>query len=248
MRKLFIFLGLLSVLQSCKVMKSSLMLKTPPNYNYDHLIDSISRNDYRIAAHDAISYRVITNDGFQLVNVSTAATNLINFPTIDIRVEADGTAKLPLIGSIKIAGLSIVDAEHLLEEKYSVFYIKPFINIKITNKRVIIFPGMAGAAKVLPITNNNTTVMEALAMAGGISEDGKAFKVKLIRNTPGQKPQVYLMDLSKIDGLAMANTQVQAYDLIYVESRYRPIKTFVNEIAPALTLLSTILILYSLVK
>jgi len=224
------------------------MLRTPKNYTYDQMADSVSRNDYRIAANDAINYRVITNDGFQLVNASTVASNLINFPTIDIRVESDGTAKLPLIGAVKIAGLSIIEAEKLLEEKYSVFYVKPFINIKITNKRVIVFPGLTGAAKVLSISNNNTTIMEALAMSGGISEDGKAYKIKLIRNTPGQKPQVYLMDLSKISGLADANTQVQAYDLIYVEPRYRPLRTASSEIAPVLTLLTTGLILYSLFK
>ncbi len=88
--------------------------------------------------------------------------------------------------------------------------------------------------------------MEALALAGGISEDGKAYKIKLIRNTPGKKPEVYLMDLSKISGLSAANTQVQAYDIIYVEPRYRPIRTISNEIAPALTLLTTGIILFSL--
>ena len=124
---------------------------------------------------------------------------------------------------------------------------KPYINLKITNKRVIVFPGQAGSARVLSISNNNTTVLEALALAGGISDDGKAYKVKLIRNTPGQNPQIYLMDLSKIDGLALGNTQVQAYDLIYIEPRYRPIRTLSSEVAPLLTLLTTFIILYSLI-
>lgn len=246
MRKLLFFLTFISILSSCKVFKSNLMLKTPKDYNYDQLADSLSRLDYKIAANDAVSYRVFTNDGFKLIDIATTASNLINFPTIETRVEADGTSKLPLIGNIKLAGLSIVEAEKLLEERYAEFYVKPFVNIRITNKRVIVFPGLSGAAKVLPITNSNTTVMEALAMAGGISEDGKAYKIKLIRNTPGMKPLVFLMDLSKISGLAAANTQVQAYDIIYVEPRYRPIRTISNEIAPALTLLTTGIILFSI--
>jgi polysaccharide export outer membrane protein len=147
---------------------------------------------------------------------------------------------------MKLSGYTIIEAEKVLEEKYAVYYVKPYINLKITNKRVIVFPGQAGAAKVLSIANNNTTILEALALAGGIAEDGKAFKVKLIRNTPGMKPQVYLLDLSKIDGIVTGNTQVQAYDLLYVEPRYRPIRTFSNEIAPLLTLTTTFLILYSL--
>lgn len=246
MRKLLYVFGVILLLSSCKVFRSNLMLKTPKDYSYDRLVDSLSRLDYKIAPNDAISYRVLTNDGFKLVNITTEASNFVNFPLIEARVELDGSSKLPLIGSVKLAGLTIAEAEKVLEDKYAEFYVKPFVNLRITNKRIIVFPGAAGDAKVLPMTNNNTTIMEALAMAGGISDDGKAYKVKLIRNTPGEQPKVYLMDLSKISGLAAANTQVQAYDIIYVETRYRPLRTINNEIAPVLTLLTTAVILISL--
>lgn len=249
MKKLFfLFFGILIVFSSCKVFRSNIMLKTPKDYNYDKLVDSLSRTDYRLAPNDLLSFQVFTNDGFKKVDIATAATNANLFPTIDARIESDGTTRLPLVGSLKLAGLTIIEAEKLLEESYATYYVKPYINLKITNKRVIVFPGQAGSAKVLSISNNNTTVMEALALAGGISDDGKAFKVKLIRNTPGMKPQVFLMDLSKIEGIAMGNTQVQAYDLIYVETRYRPIRTFATEAAPVITLMTTFLILYTLIS
>lgn len=248
MRKLIYVLGLIALFSSCKVFKSNLMLKTPKDYDYNKLLDSLSRLDYKIAPNDAVSYRVFTNDGFKLIDIATTASNMLYFPTIDSRIETDGSAKLPLIGSVQLAGLSIIEAEKLLEEKYADFYVKPFVNLKITNKRITVFPGSAGNAKVLPITNNNTTVMEAIAMAGGIAEDGKAYKIKLIRNTPGMQPQVFLMDLSKISGLASANTQVQAYDIIYVEPRYRPVRTLSSEIAPILTLVTTSLILFQLFR
>jgi len=247
MRKLLLLFSFISVMTSCKVFKSNLMLKTPKDYKYDKLADSLTRNDYRLAPNDALSFRVLTNDGFKLVNVTTEASAVnANFATIDTRIETDGSSKLPLIGKVSLAGLTIIDAEKLLEEKYAVYYVKPYVNLKVTNKRVIVFPGLSGAAKVLSITNNNTTVMEALALAGGISDDGKAYKIKLIRNTPGEEPKVYLMDLSKIEGLVSANAQVQAYDFIYVEPRYRPIRTIAGEIAPVLTLLTTGIILYTL--
>lgn len=246
MRKLFLFIGLISVLASCKVFKSNLMLKTPKDYKYDKLVDSLGRVDYKLAPNDAISFRIFPNDGFKLIDVATAATNFVSFPTIESRIETDGTAKLPLVGSVNLSGLTVIEAEKLLEEKYAVFYIKPYLSLKVTNKRVIVFPGEAGAARVLSIANNNTTIMEALALAGGISDDGKAYKIKLIRNTPGQEPKVYLMDLSKIEGLVAANAQVQSYDYIYVEPRYRPIRTISAEIAPVITLLTTGVILYTL--
>jgi polysaccharide biosynthesis/export protein len=90
--------------------------------------------------------------------------------------------------------------------------------------------------------------MESIANAGGIMEDGKAYKVKLIRANPDndQKPFVYLMDLSRIEGITAANSIVQAGDIIYVEPRYRPLATFTREIAPFITLLTTSFILYQL--
>jgi polysaccharide export outer membrane protein len=251
MRKyFFLFFAAILMLSSCKVFRSNIMLKTPKDYNYDKLVDSLSRADYKLAANDFLSFRVFANDGFKLVDIANSGGSNINnnLQTIDTRIETDGTTRLPLVGTLQLGGLTIIEAEKLLEEKYAVFYKKPYINLRITNKRVIVFPGQAGAARVIQISNNNTTVIEALALAGGISEDGKAFKVKLIRRSEDKESKVYLMDLSKISGLALANTQVQAYDVIYVEPRYRPIRTFSNEVAPVLTLFTTFLILYSIIK
>lgn len=219
------------------------MLKTPKDYNYDKLIDSLSRLDYRIAPNDAIVYRIFTNDGFKLVDM-TSANNFVR-NDIDVIVESDGNIKMPGIGRVSVMGLTIKEAEKLMEEKYSEFYVKPFVTLKVTNKRVIVFPGNTGQARVIALLNNNTTVMEAIAGANGIPEDGKAYKVKLIRNNPDplQKPYVYLMDLSRIEGITYGYTKVQAGDIIYVEPRYRPFKTVVTEITPLLTLLTTALIL-----
>lgn len=221
------------------------MLKTPKDFNYDNLVDSLSRLDYRIAANDAIQYRIFSNNGFKLINLATESNSIFR-NDLDVIVESDGNIKMPSIGRVKIVGLTIKEAEKTLEEKYTALYVDPFVTLRITNKRVIVFPGNGGLAKVLTLTNNNTTVMEALANAGGILEDGKAYKVKLIRQNPDPslKPFVYLMDLSNINGIIAGNSKVQAGDIIYVEPRYRPISTFSKELAPVLTLLTTMLILY----
>jgi polysaccharide export outer membrane protein len=221
------------------------MLKTPREFVYDQLVDSLSRLDYRLAQNDALLYRIYANKGHKLIDLTN--TNAAIFKNeVDVIVESDDSIKMPLIGRIKIAGLTVKEAEKLLEEKYSALYLDPFVNIKITNKRVIIFPGNGGQAKVLNLTNNNTTVLEALANAGGILEDGKAFKIKLIRkNKDLEKPAlVYLMDLSTIQGIRDGNSIVQAGDIIYVEPRYRPVYVFTRELAPVVTLITSVLILF----
>lgn len=224
------------------------MLKTPKNFVYDKLTDSISKLNYKIASNDAIQYRVFTNDGFELINLANSLNNNVLKNDLDVLVETDGTVKLPLLGYIKLAGMSLREAEVLLEEKYSTYYVKPYVTLKVTNKRVIVFPGNGSLARSISLANNNTTVIEAIALAGGLTEDSKAYKVKLLRTHTDAKSQVFIMDLSKIEGLADGNTRVLANDIIYVEPRYKLARALVTELTPIITLLSTTLIIYTLLR
>ena len=244
MRYLAILASLAMTLTSCKLFRSNLMLRTGKDYSYDTLIDSIRRVDYKIAPNDAFLCRIVTNNGMKLID-PTINVNIIR-NDYEAVVESDGVIKLPLLGRVEIAGLTVKEAEKLLEEKYSTLYVDPYVSLKITNKRIIIFPGNGGSARVLNLANNNTTIMEAIANAGGILEDGKAYKVKLIRSNidPLKKPYVYLMDLSTIAGIKAGNSIVQAGDIIYVEPRYRPLATFNREVAPIVSLLTSLLLLY----
>ena len=109
------------------------------------------------------------------------------------------------------------------------------------------FPGNAGAGKVIPILNTNTTVLEALAYAGGITDDGKAYRIKLVRRA-SPKPKIYLIDLSTIDGLQAGNTVVQANDVIYVEPRPRFISRAIAELAPYISIISSAILVYTYVR
>jgi polysaccharide export outer membrane protein len=222
------------------------MLKTTKDYTYDKIADSLSKIDYKIDVNDVINVRIFSNDGFKIVDLANSS-QVSRFIELDYVVNRDGTCKLPLVDQVKLAGLSIREATEYLEQIYADYYVKPFVYMTVTNKRVIVFPGNGGGARVLNLTNNNTTVIEALALSGGIAEDGKAYKVKLIRNQENQKPKVYLMDLSKIDGIAVGNTIVLAHDIIYVEPRYRFARTLLAEITPIVSLISTTFLLYTLV-
>ncbi len=225
------------------------MLKAPNDFTYDKLVDSLGRLDYKIAVNDAVVYRLFTNKGLKLIDLATENTGTFR-TDLDVIVESDGYVKMPLIGRIKLAGLTLKEAEKYLEDKYDSLYVEPYLTLRVSNKRIIVFPGNGGAAKVMSMFNNNTNVLEAIASAGGILEDGKAYKVKLIRNNPDatKKPFVYLMDLSRIDGIAAGKSIVQAGDIIYVEPRYKPVATFAKEVAPILTLLTTVFILSQLIK
>jgi polysaccharide export outer membrane protein len=247
MKKLFVYICVLFLLSSCSFLRPDIMLKTPRNFQYTQMKDTTAFREYKISPNDQIEFRLFSNDGFRLIDLTSlnSTNTLAQAAILQYLVENDGTTKLPVLGHIKLAGLTIRDAENMLEEKYAQFYAKPFVLMKVLNKRVIVFPGSGGTAKVMPIVNNNTTLMEVIALAGGLPEYAKAHKIKVIRGDP-QKPSVYLIDLSKIDGVAMANMVVQANDIIYVEPRIRFSSEVVKEISPALTILTSAFLVYTI--
>ena len=256
MRKLLLLFVAVLSLSSCRLLRPNLMLKTPRDYVFDQISDTMSDEEYRISPTDDISLRILSNEGFKLVDFSNNGGGASgggnsgtssNASTIQTLVEHDGTIKVPLIGRVKVLGLTMREAEQLLETKFSEFYVGPYVILRVTNKRVSVFPGSGGTGRVIPITNLNTTVLEALAYAGGITDDGKAWKIKLVRQAK-PKPKVYLIDLSTINGLASGNTVVQANDIIYVEPRPRFISRAIAELAPYISVLSSVILVVTYFK
>jgi polysaccharide export outer membrane protein len=153
-------------------------------------------------------------------------------------------AEFPIIGEVKVEGLTVAACEDTLEAHFSAQYQEPFVQVKITNQRVIVFPGNGGDARVIPLINNNTTLMEAIAQAGGIAERGKARSVKVMRREGGQR-KIYSIDLSTIDGLQYSDMIVQGNDYIYIEPNPELTKGVVRELAPVLSIFSSALIIFT---
>lgn len=245
MRKVFLLLLPVIFLSSCSVLNPEQMLRTPRHYQYSDLQELMVTDQYRIAPNDEISFRLFTNDGERLIDPTTMIGQMYMQQQLTYRVEHDGTIKLPVLGHTQIAGLTTREAEAMLQETFSKYYNRPFVQLRVVNNRVIIFPGArGGTSTVLFLENSNTTLFEALAKSGGIA-DGKASRVKLIRGDP-DNPSIYLIDLSKIDGVKNANIVLQANDIIYVEPRERVPQRILENVAPYLSLITTALLVYSL--
>lgn len=244
MRKIALIALIASLFTACAPYNPSIMFKTPKGYEYDKLSqDSLA--EYKIAPNDVISFRLFTNNGFRLIDVTNENMQQMQQLNIGINytVEYDGIINLPIIGRVPIAGKTLREAELYLEALYEEVYIDPFIMLNVTNRRVTVFPGNGGNGIVITLENNNVTLLEALALAGGLREDGKAYKVKLIRGNLSD-PQVHLIDLSTIEGLKSSNIILQANDIIYVEPVGTTIRQVVRELAPVLGFLTSLATLY----
>ncbi len=254
LRKLLWILSLATCFSACNI-NPSVLFKTPKDYPYvtDQTIGNV---EYRISPNDILGFSVYSNDGQKLVDLTTVSssltsttgsTNQSNQRTlIPFSVEPDGNVKLPIIGKVKIKDLTVRDAEKMLEQQYSTYYVKPFVTIQVLNRRVMVFPGLGGAGRVINITNENTTLIEALAMAGGVAQTGKARKIKLIRGDT-RNPQVILVDLSTIEGMKQSNLMLQANDIIYVEPIPRVSQEVLAQITPLVGIITSALLIYNII-
>lgn len=252
----FAFVAFLISMSSCNVLNPNIMLRTPKGYVFDTLEkDTTISKEFRLAGNDVIEFRLFANDGFKLVDVISSNSGSGSGPNgasilrqgFEYTLDNHGVVKLPIIGEENLSGMTIRDAEAYLEERYSEYYVKPFVILKVVNKRIIVYPGEPGMAKVISISNNNTTVNEAIALAGGISADGKAYNVKLIRKTDDAKRpyKVYKLNLAKIEtGLTQGNTIVQSGDMIYVEPRRQIAGRALREVTPIITLATSLITFY----
>lgn len=206
------------------------------------------KEDYRISRDDKFIFTLSSNEGQRILEnmsgVNAQATVTNNNQQLEYVVRSDGKSKLPVIGDVHIEGLTVRACQDTLMKLYAAHYHNPFIQMKITNQRVIVFPGNGGDAKVVLLNNNNTTLMEVIAQAGGITERGKANSVKLMRSINGKR-QVYSFDLSTIDGLIFADMIVQANDYIYIEPNPKLGREALAQAAPFVTILSSVLILFT---
>lgn len=203
--------------------------------------------EYTLSKDDKFSFQLYTNNGEKIIDhMSGLEDGTIDKTSIEYVVNADSTANLPILGRVQVVGMTVTQLEDTLGKLYEAKngYISPYVQVKLTNQRVIVFPGSGGDAKVIPLQNNNTTLMEVIALAGGVADRGRADRIKLMRTENGTRT-VYEMDLSTINGLKYADLVVQANDYIYVEPSEQVGKEFVESAAPIISLFSSVLIIFT---
>ena len=104
------------------------MFKTPKNYQYSEFKEL--DKEYKIKAFDELDVKIYTNKGDQLVDIK-GTNNIQNQNPITFDVEYDGQVKLPTLDRVKLAGLTVREAEKELENQYKKYYIehKGLLNI-----------------------------------------------------------------------------------------------------------------------
>lgn len=134
-------------------------------------------------------------------------------------VDAKGYIEYPILGKLKVGGLTRQELIKLLKEKLDPAYVKnPIINIFITNFKVTI-QGDVLRPGTFPIQNERLSIFDALGLAGDLNITGNRENVLVIREENGQKKE-YRVNLKSKKTLTSPVYYLQQNDIIYVEPNY----------------------------
>ena len=249
MRTLFFIVGVAALMSSCSINRN-IMFQTDTEYEFKKPDLDSTNKEYKLAPFDYITISLFTGDGAMILEYTTSGIERQpNYGGFDLYyiLDKNGEVDLPVLGKTKLAGLSIPEAQIYLETKF-INYNDPFCLVRVLNRRVMVFTGDGSVGSVVPLANQNISVLEAIALAGGIRERGNASKVKIIRGKNGVN-EVYRLNLSTIEGVESAKMIVQAGDIIYVEPVPQITNEFVKDIAPLVSLItSTLILLFVITK
>lgn len=134
---------------------------------------------------------------------------------VDYLVDEAGEIDFPVIGKVKIAGLTPEELRITLREKLSEFLKDPIINIRLKNFSVTVL-GEVNRPGTYPVVGEKITILEALGLAGDMTIKGKRKNVMVIRDFDGAK--VYTrIDLTQKEALKSPVFYLTQNDVVYVE-------------------------------
>jgi polysaccharide biosynthesis/export protein len=205
---------------------------------------SATEKNYVIQKNDFLRLDVFSNNGEKIIDpnpelsksvVANSNSNQAN--SFNYLVDINGIVKFPMIGELKVEGLTLRQAEEIAQKEYAKYFKEPFVVINYQNKRVIVLGALGG--QVIPLINQNVTLVEVLALAKGLNNDAKAHNIKVIRND-----HVYQVDFSTIEGFKAGNMLVEPGDVVYVEPVRRP---FTESLKDNFTIVSVLVSVVTLV-
>ncbi len=152
--------------------------------------------------------------------LSSSAGGASNNYLVDITT---GDIKLPLLGIIHADGMTKLQLEAEIVKRASE-YLKedPIVNVRYQNFRVT-FHGLVGSPGEVTSTSERLTFLDALALAGGITQGGNLKNILIIREQNGKRT-MHTVDLTRGDFFQSPNYYLKQNDIVYVAPTDRLLK------------------------
>ncbi|QOG04131.1 polysaccharide biosynthesis/export family protein [Flavobacterium sp. MDT1-60] len=205
--------------------------------NIDSMTAQQNSNSYeiKIQPDDLLMIIVSADDPevalpFNLRTYSTSTNNRLDVAqgqqTVQLYlVDQSGNIEFPILGKLKIGGLTRTEALQLLQTKISVYIKNPIVNLRIMNFKISL-QGEVNLPGTYPIASERVTLVEALSMAKDLTIYGKRDNILVIREINGVK-SYNRVDITKSDFINSPFYYLAQNDVVYVE----PNKTRINSSA-----------------
>jgi polysaccharide biosynthesis/export protein len=254
MRSIFTLLLGALFFSSCTTQKRAV-------YNY---LEDITDTSFKTAVF--ITEPVIQKNDLLSIQISSASLD----PTVDALynmqmqqgggqnqqmmgylVNLSGNIEMPRIGVIHVEGLTKSQLTEVIKEKLKNLLTQPNITIRFINYRITVL-GEVGSPGILTIPTERLTILEAVGMAGGVTEFGRIKEVKVLRENDGVRTMGTL-DLTSKKIFESNFYQLQQNDVILVDqNQYKLLQTqqqrLTQQISFALTLITTTALLFNIFR
>ena len=159
-------------------------------------------SDYRIAPMDTVSVKVFKSPDL----------------TGDYQVDLTGHISMPLVGEVEAANMTTAQLDNRLTQVLGQKYFQNpdvSVGIKASSRRSVTVDGAVKQAGTFPLAGP-TSLMQAVALAGGTSEDANARRVAVFRTVGGQR-QAAAFDLAAIRHGQAQDPQIYPGDIVVVD-------------------------------
>ena len=221
----FLLFFLSIILTGCGTVKNVAYLQNSDSINFDN---SRFLYDARIMPKDQLTISVNTttseasipfnlllqNEYLQGRSMSSGGGTLMPY-----LVDNDGYINYPIIGRLKVGGLTKSECEKMIAEKIRPYMAEtenPIVTVRMSSYSVSVLGEVARPGS-FQVSREKITILEALAQAGDLTIYGVRDKVKLIREDATGKKQIVTLNLNDANIVNSPYYYLQQNDVVYVE-------------------------------
>ncbi|RFM27404.1 polysaccharide biosynthesis/export family protein [Deminuibacter soli] len=197
----------------------SLYLKVHENQVKKFVDPVIQSNDIlqvTILTLDPGENSVLSNTNSAAFPVQPSSGGGASLPVNGFMVDRDGLIELPIVGKIKVSGLTTAAARDTIHNIVAKYYKTPVVNVRFTNFSVSVL-GEVQRPGTYTVPNEKVSVLDAISMAGDLSIFGRRENVMVIRDSLGSK-KVVRLDLNNLSQTVQSPYfYLSQGDMVYVE-------------------------------